>query len=1015
MKRLLFIFLALCCVITATAQEKIQYTGVVKDELGAPLIGVTIINPATNTGTTTNTKGEFAYSATSGSTLQFSYLGYESVEVKLASRTLLNIFLKMDSKEIDDIVVTGYMSQRRSDISTAVSSVDMEAISKSGASHVLDAMQGQVSGVQIISDDGSPAGNVTFRIRGTSSLTGGTQPLFVIDGVPQPVTDATDDSEGTNPLAGINPDDIQSMEVLKDAAASAIYGAEGSNGVVIITTKSGQAGKARLNLAVRYGLSVIPKNNMEVLSPEEYAIRRYEQSPTNADWQRIVENEEWNDSSKWTDWVDELTQIAERKEVSASISGGSEKLTYMLSLGYQKNEGVFITNVFDRFTTRLNLTHKVNDKLTLTTNLNYYYTIEENPMQSGLYRKAILADPFMLFRGTTDDEEEEEADVNFRNPLINIQGGDVQKFNQQLSGNLRLQYKITKDLSFITSASATTKTYDYYSIMSDMTTTGRYTSGKITVTDTEASNWVYLAQLQYNKTINRDHRISAFVAFEARDNKSDTYSQSATNFNDLDIGEYSIANAGSYSSPTYNYSSNSSLSQIGRVSYDYKRRYMFNASIRRDGTSKFAADHKYAIFPAVSGAWRVDQESWMKPVKQINSLKVRASYGVTGNSQIASYTSLSLLSMGYVAFGDGSQEVSTSLSGIANGDLKWETSQEYNAGFDLSMFKNRLEFTTDVYYKIVSDMLLSTALPTSSGFSSSWKNAGKMENRGIEFAITARPIVKKNFKWTSAFNISFNRNKVLELDGDQYEQYYSSGAGFGNDVLLRVGMSSGIYYGYIEDGVYNTQEELDNTPEDTNKALGRTRIIDTNGDGTIDTNDRVPIANVTPIHTGGWGNTFNYKNLEFYVFMRWSYGGNQINCNLQDMGNPATTYTNCLRDAWYNAWTEDNPENNYRKRSETNDPYSGYLTTRYVEDGSFLKISTLRLSYNLPEKFVSKLGLSSVKLGVTGTNLWTITRYTGFNVEASNGSGTAKKLAPALDNSAYPVAKTILFSLDINL
>ncbi len=1012
MKRIVWIICAIIglCVGEIYAQKVSNYSGIVTEVDGMELIGVTVLNTKTKQGTITDFDGKYSIKGSKGDILEFGYLGFKTKSITLSSKTTENVELEVEAQEIDEVIVTGYMDQKRSDISTAITSVNVDALGKSGSASVLESMQGQISGLQIISDDGSPAGNVTFRLRGTNSLTGGTQPLFVIDGVAQPITDSDD---GSNPLAGLNPNDIASMEVLKDAAAAAIYGAEGSNGVVIITTKTGQAGKLKVNISASTGFNFVPKNPMELLSPEEYARRRYSENTDNASWQKIVEEEYWNDPSKYVNWVDEITQPSQRHELSTSFSGGGKTTTYLMSVGYQDNQGLIILNDYKRLSARINLNQKVSTNGSITGNFSYSSTIEKNPMQDGLYRKALLTDPFLFSRTATEQEiEQGNENINYRDPTVNITNGDVRKATESISGNLRFQYKLWKDLTFNTQISAMTKKNDSYQVMDEFTTIGRYSDGKITVGEGQALNWAYLAQLTYNKLMAKKHKLGAFVAFESRYDNSEYYSQIGTNFVDLDLGKFSLKNAQNIQPPVYNFSDNTSLSYLGRITYDYKSRYVVNASLRLDGSSKFGSNNKYALFPAVSAAWRVEQEDFMKDVDFLASWKLRASYGETGNKQIPSYTSLPLLNYDYVNFG-GSNETSASLLRLANEGLKWETSKEFNVGTDISFFNSRLSFTGDFYRKRISDMLLEVVLPQASGFNTAWKNAGEMQNLGWEFSASATPFLTRNFRWSTNFNISFNKNKVISLDKGQYEQFYSSGADFGNDVLLRVGNPVGIYYGYIEDGVYNNQEELDNSADDPNKALGRTKIIDTNNDGVIDQYDRVPIANVTPIHYGGWGNTFAYKGLELYVFLRWSYGNDQINANLQAMGNAGSLNTNCMKDAYYHAWTEDNPMNDYRNRYEVNDPYKTYLTSRYVEDGSFLSLSTVQLSYRIPSELIKRFKLTNLQINLRGSNLAMWTNYTGFNPEANNGKGTAKKIAPALDNSAYPRPITALLSLDI--
>ncbi len=1014
------------CIISVLAKSTQDYKGKVVDENYEPLIGVTVMVVGPNTGAITDIDGNFLVNASEGDKLKFSYIGFDDYVLKLKDKTDLNIVMRSSLTDLEEVVVTGYAAQKRSDISTAVASINMAEASKSGNSQLLEAMQGQISGVQIITDDGSPSGAMTFRIRGTNSLTGGTQPLFVIDGVPQPIIESSSDEDGgVNPLAGLNMDDVASVEVLKDAAASSIYGADGSNGVVIITTKTGGKGKAKVSVNLRTGVNIAPKVPFDMQTPEEYALRMLEKDNNNKSWQNIVENQLWLDPNNYTNWTDLLVQNSIRTDLSASVAGGSEYSNYMLSAGYQYNDGLIINNDFSRANVRFNLTQKIGKKAQITGLFSYSNTNERNPQQDGLYLKSFLTDPYFGKRELTEEEGDKQdlSAYSYRSPLLNIQDAKTDKQTNDMSAQLRYEHNILKGLDLTISGSISKRFYKYSQVMGKVTNIGRLTQGKITYKDDTNTNWLFLSQLRYNKTIAKYHNISAFFAFEMKQSMMNNFSVSATGFNDLPISEYALSTALESTIPTYFYSENQTMSLLGRFTYNYRSRYLLNFSLRRDGSSKFGNNNKFALFPSVSAAWRVEQENFAKNLDWLSSLKIRSSYGETGNNQIPSYLSTPLISNGYFGVGDGS-EVTSQQNRIQNNDLKWETSREYNVGFDLGVFNNRLNFTADYYNKTISDMLLETVPPQSSGFSTIWRNSGRMRNKGYEFSFISQPIKMRDFTWTSNFNISFNQNKVLELSEGQYEQLYDSKSGFGNDVLLQVGMPVGIYFGYVEDGVYNTVEELENSPTDPNKyspsyikdanGCGRVRLVDTNSDGKIDEGDRVPIANVNPVHIGGWGHTFDYKNWQLYAFFRWSYGNDQINANLYELGNAGSTFNNVISTYWDESWKPSEPENNYKTALEVNDPYGRVLTTRYVEDGSFLRFQTLRLTYSLPQQFIRRYDLSKVTCSLTASNLALWTNYSGFDPEASSGWGTAKKIAPLLDRSSYPRPFTLLFSLDVS-
>lgn len=1016
MRRLFVLFVFLSCMITTFAQEK-TINGSVVDDTGQPLPGATYIIQGTRKGGITDVDGKFSINASAKDVIEISFVGYLTQQVKIGDKSELKIRMNVDTKSLDEVVVIGYGSQKRSDISTAVSSVNVGQVVKSGNVQVLDALQGKISGVQIISNDGSPSGGLTFRIRGTNSLTGGTQPLFVIDGVPQPISTNQETQATTNPLSFLNMNDIESMEILKDASAAAIYGADGSNGVVLITTKKGKAGKAKFTIDTKFGYDEVPKLLVETLSPKEYAEMQIFRASLgmNTDvvkWQDILDTEKYNDPAYAHDWMDEITQTAYRKDFNASMSGGSETQNYMLSLGYLSTDGLLRNSNYERFTTRLNLSQKVGTKITLSANLSYSSTKESNPItdwsQKGVFIKAMNTNPFL---GYVAADNTESQDFMSLSPRVYVDERDLKKTGDDLSGKLNFEYKIINGLTFNTSYSLQKRLNKFTSYWGPSTWYGKSEQGRIEFSYGDNMSWVFESRLNYNKTIKK-HSFGAMLAYEAKNFDENVFYSKTTNYEDVSLGIYGVSGGIVPFAPTYNYSDNSTLSIISRANYSYNNRYLMTVSLRRDGSSRFGKNNRYAYFPAVSLAWRAKEESFLKNVDWVSNLKTRASFGVTGNNQFPSYQSLSTLYSSKAVFDNSTIEQAKVSGNIANDDLKWESSKQYNFGLDFSVFKNRLSLTADYYYKRIDDMLMEVNLPTTSGYDKCWKNAGSMENKGYEFALNAI-VLDGEFRWTSDFNISFNKNKILKLDEGQYARYFTRD--FSNDVLLQVGMPVGTYYGYVKDGVYNSSAEIFNSPVDATARLGGTKFKDLNKDGLIDNNDRTVIANTNPIHTGGWGNTFSYKRFELYTFMRWSYGNDEINANLTDLtlmigsGSP-----NILKESYDNAWTPANPENN-GTGFVYNDPARRNMTSEVVEDGSYLRLATLSLSYSFSPKLINKLNLTNLKLTATGNNLWLLTRYSGFDPEANTGWGTVARLAPGYDRSPYPRPRSFMLSLQIGL
>lgn len=1001
--------------------QQLFIKGRVCDNNGEPLPGASIQLKNEKKGVVADLDGNFSIQADLNSTLIVSFVGFDPAEVKVKNNKPIEVFLK--GTVLDEVVVVGYGTQRRSDITSAVSTVNMSDLRNSGAAQTLEAIQGKISGVQILSNDGSMTSGLQFKIRGVNSITGGTQPLFVIDGVPQPVQQVTSsgDDASTNPLLGLNPNDIESMEVLKDASAAAIYGADGSNGVVIITTKKGKAAtKPQFDISFKAGLDVCSENNLKVLSPEMYAKKMmthatFGNENSIAFWNDVFNVEGWNNKDYIHTWLDDIMQTSQRYEVNASLSGGNSKgMTYMLSLGYLDNTGIIKKSEFNRFTSRLNLTQSITDKAKIYANMSFSNSNDVNPItdwsQNGIFLGALKTSPFLYYPGFAESQNWDQ--IEDLSPLNAVNDRDLKNSYQELNASIGFDYRIIDGLDFHTSYSVRQYTKGFTSNWGPKTWYGKSEQGRMELGDLKENFWVYEARLQYSKSINK-HYFSVMGAFEAKKWKQNNMSVYTTNFEDTILGIYGINQGIVSHSPVYTYDTNSTLSMLGRLTYTYDDRYVFNATFRRDGSSHFGVNNRYGNFPSISAAWRINQEEFMENLDFITNLRPRASFGITGNNQIPSYQALSKLDSNKAVFDDSVVEVGRVPNSVANNDLKWESSKQFNVGIDMSFFKDRLSIVADWYYKRVSDMLLEVNIPSTSGYQKAWKNSGEMENSGFELTVNS-VLLNRPFRWSLDFNISFNKNKVLALGDGQYQQFFTRGINekINNDVLLRVGYPVGIYYGYITDGVYNNANEVLNGYDGSNKQVGELKVVDVNKDGKIDQSDRVPIANVNPKHTGGLGSTMSYKGFELYAFFRWSYGNDIINGNAQYLTG-STSINNILTSIYDNIWTETTPDNDYPvygtgRWGET------VLRSELVEDGSFLKLQTLTLAYNFPQSWLRKIHLKNLKLSLTGTNLFTWTRYSGFDVEANTGWGTVAKLAPGLDMSPYPRAKSYMLSLNMN-
>lgn len=1012
--------------------QKVSITGVVTDENHQPLPGASVTIAHSHTGTATDLDGKFALSVLPTDKIVVSFVGYHSATLSVGKTRKFSISLQPEATQMDEVVVVGYGTQRKSDISTAVSSVKMSDIAQASSSQVLQALQGKVSGVQILSNDGSASSGLTFRIRGVNSITGGTQPLFVIDGVPMPTQRVIKESDKrneenkyespVNPLLGLNPNDIESMEILKDAAAAAIYGSNGSNGVVLITTKKGKAlSKPKFNLSYASSLDMMPEVPLKVLSPEVYAYKMrmygtYNNANVAKFWDDVIANKGWNDPSVHN-WLKEVTQPGRKNEVSGSITGGTADTRYMLSVGYLNQEGLIKRSAFNRFTTRLNLSQKISDKLSGGINLSYSISKDKNPItdwsQQGVVLNALQKSPFLYYKGFAGLMN--YPNINTMSPLVAVNQVDINTGYNELNANVYLSYQLLKDLAFNTSASYRKHTIGQDRFSGPDTWFGQSEKGRMVLSTRNENSWVYEARLQYSKSIQK-HYFSLMGAFEVSKYATDYVLNKSTNFEDTKLGIWGINQGLITYAPLYTYDGNQMVSYISRATYSYNNRYVMNASLRADGSSKFGKNNRYGYFPAVSLAWNASEENFIKKIDAISNLKVRTSFGMTGNNQIPSYQSLAQIAKNKAVLNGNKIEIGRYPDNIANDDLKWESQKQYNIGFDIAFLKNRYALSAEIYYKRIDDMLLEVQIPSTSGFTKAWKNAGQMENKGLEVSLNAQWLREGAFKWTTDFNISMYRNKILALDEGQYQHFYDRGIAYDkiqNDVLLRVGMPVGIYYGYISDGTFHNENEMLNSPPGPNKVLGGLKVVDTNHDGVIDSNDRVPIANVNPLHTGGIGNTFSYKGIELYTFLRWSYGNDVINANAYFLGNTRSA-DNITENIFNNVWSPDDPSRNYPLYGGGSWSETAFRSD-LVEDGSFLRLQTVSLSYSLPQDIVERYRMQKIKLGVTGTNLAIWTRYSGFDPEANTdtGTGTASRIAPGLDMSPYPRPTSLLFSVEV--
>ena len=1029
-KLLLFLmFISTAAFSNLTAQ--IEANGVVTDaETGDPLLGATVLVKGTNNGTISNFDGSFQLSVESNDAiLVISYTGYKTTEVQAG--TNLQINLSVDIANLEEVVVIGYGTQKKSDLTGSMSGIKSETLMESQTTDVFSAMQGRMSGVQISSDSGEPGGGVNIVVRGQTSINATSSPLFVIDGVQidvnyDEVATTGSSQSRINPLTGINPADIESIDVLKDASATAIYGSRGANGVVIITTKSGNDG--RLNADYTYNLGVSNAiRKLPMLSPQDYII--YQQDRGNA---RFLNEDTDGDGNPDTprdfsqiksyNWQDEALRMALTHQHQLSVRGGNKTTNYSAGVGYLKQEGLIINNDYDQYNLRLRMKSDLNERLSIAFNSNGSNSILSGVANNGgpdsfngVTQSLLIANPWEI---TTDDVD--FADDAFVNPFNLFKEADKSTNILRLFSNLNIDYKITdafKYTAIVGGNISHSKAKEFYS---SNTSWGRLQNGRARIKEVNTYSYNHSSQLHYNKSLGSIHNIDAMGAFEIFHYNFEDFENEVVNFDNQTTGvnNISIGSAVSqYSTQRWN---TNRLSFLGRVNYSLFDRYLFTASIRADGSDKFGSGNRWGYFPSGAIAWKVSDEEFMKNVDAVSNLKFRLSYGATGNERIPPYTYLAQLDPTFYA-SDDNLIFGLSPSSLPNSDLKWETTDQYNAGIDLGLFRGSLTLTADIYNKITRDLLLDAPIPSQVGFNSQWKNIGRIDNKGLELQITSYNINKKSFSWRTDFNISFNRNEVKDLGGADYIPVTTPGGWQVNTGRVIVGEQIGTMYGYVFDGIYQiddfTWDDTDNPDhEDRNYILkdglpvysgtaypGRMKYKDINGDGFINDEDRKVIGNSNPKHFGGLNNSFKYRNWDLTVFLNWSYGNDIYNASKVRL-NGVASWMNISQDYFDNHWTPENPSNQYPAYGSLDQQIA---SSYYVEDGSYLRLKTVSLGYRLPKDISNTLGFNGIQFNIIGNNLATWTNYTGWDPEVNYRN----PLLSGFERISYPRARSFTFSL----
>lgn len=977
-------------------------SGIVKDERGEPVIGANVVVKGTTNGTVTDMNGQYSLSVPEGSTLQISYIGYNTQEVKVGSGNVVNVSLREDSEALDEVVVIGYGTVKKSDLTGAVGSVQMKDVSQVGITSADRALQGQIAGVQVNARTGQPGESMMIRVRGSNSLAGGNEPLYVIDGMPV---------EKMN--SDINPEDILSMEVLKDASSTAIYGSRGANGVVMITTKRGRTGDTVLEYNGYVGISSLRKK-LDLLGKDDYIAMVNEVSQN--DGNGIAITPEQAALLPNNDWQDLAYQTALTHSHQVSVSGGTDKTKLYSSLNYMNQEGIIKGSNYNRFALRINGDQKLARNLSLNASIAYSYGTQ-NTANSNADGWGAIAYTAMVMSPIQEIKDADGKYTNFSgtpwggtNPVGMAELYKDKTVNSRLLANLSLIYDIIDGLTFRVNAGAEVNaaSKDRYIPI------GLSAGGKLDGdASKEKANYYTIINeniLTYDKKFNKNHALNLMGGVTFQTYQWNQLKGSGTGFL-RDV--YETNNLGVASTPgipASGFSDYRMVSFLGRANYNLMERYLLTVTARYDGSSKFSKNHKFAFFPSAALAWRVSEEDFMKDIDWMSNLKLRGSVGQTGNQSIDPYQTFAQLGTSSPIFGGG-KDIGFGLSSMANDDLKWETTTQTDIGVDMGFFGNRLSVSFDYYWKQTRDLLYKATLPPSSGYSSMLRNLGRIDNKGFEISINTINM-KGKVNWTTNLNITSNKSVVKDLGSDVYGnkiQRIDAPIGGGNWFPLFVGKAPFQLYGYEIEGIYQTDEEARQNGEATKKA-GDYRYKDTDGKAGITTGDKTIIANTQPKFTFGLTNVINWNNFEFSFLMIGSVGGDIVNEFNKSITNIGGTW-NVRKDVWQNHWTPENPNAKYARASAATKDYLAFgdPSSVWVENGSYLRFKDIKLAYALPSQWFAGSRKPNISVYLSGQNLITITSYSHYDPEASWTSSAVN----GWDRGVYPSAKSFTLGLQV--
>lgn len=1068
MKKLFKILALTVCVLSgyiSYAQSSMTVNGTVKDAAGQPIIGaVVMVDGFKSAGAVTDVDGKYKVvipaAAGEKASLTFSYLSYVSQTVKVNGRNVIDVILEEDAELLEEVVVVGYGAMRRSDLTGSVTSVKIDDEDAGKASTLDELLKGKAAGVQVLSSNASPDASVSVRVRGITSLNGSNEPLYVVDGVimsvPASATMFTaglgtaGSDEAVNTMMGINPQDIASMEILKDASATAIYGSAGANGVVLITTKTANRDRPTINFNAGVDLSHAYKR-IDMLSLDEYVsfIEAMGGTGAHSTLKRIYDGYNSPEDRgelkvEPVDWQDYMMRQAVSQRYYLSISGRPKTMSYNFSVGYQKKDGIVRQTGAEQYTVRLNVNKQVSKKFKVGTKLNLAHVSSSMTQgmsttrldaASSMMRSMLVSRPFMGIGGTVIDDEDDDYDEFRSTPARWLGDFNSLRKEYRVTPHIFAEWKIFKWLEFKSAFGG-----DYR--LQERTkwkgwTINNGTDGSVSsVMSSNTYRWNWDNTLNFNKKI-RKHRINATLGMATSLSKNSIDVIEGWNIPEYKAQHHNI-NAAVNTRIAYTESAVSENSFFARAMYNYADRYLLTATCRVDGSSKFVKANRYSVFPSFAFAWRLSEEPWFK-ADWVSMAKLRVGWGQVGNSGVTAYQIYSTyMTNHYPDHAEGNDAeylVGLRPDNVANPGLKWETTRQWNAGLDLGLWDGRLALTLDLYDKNTYDLLQRKTVTTSSGFSSVWVNDGTIRNRGIELAVEATPVSVGDFEWNISGNISFNRNTITSLGasgspGQLYipskadgtpelkdcSYYYGKQIGSSNYLhsvvnIFIQGQPIGLFYGYKTDGII--QEGETGIPLTSGGAAlgpGQIKYCDINGDGFLSDLDKTILGDPNPDFTYGLSTSFSWKGLSLSASVDGTYGNQLVNANIiqeTKIVSNNSSYSNIRREAFTQAWTPENPDTNYPKLGGMTLEELKFMTDRWVEDASYLRLSNVSLSYRLP--IPKNKVVRNITLGVSGRNLYVFTKYSGWDPEVSSFGNSMERIG--VDLGSYPTARTYCFDL----